>query len=149
MALYGPVSLFSLVATWLVLTGIGYMLLFWSLGERSLREALVLIRGAGEPADRGAGLLRGRDRPGPAGLLISYLPSMYQSFQRREAAVAALDVPADTPPTGTAMLIRVSVIGGWDRLEELWRDWERWWEHSWVTASGRCSTGRRCWRWPS
>jgi hypothetical protein len=25
-----------------VLTGIGYMLLFWSLGERPLREALVL-----------------------------------------------------------------------------------------------------------
>jgi hypothetical protein len=29
-------------------------------------------------------------------MLISYLPSMYQSFQRREAAVAALDVRANT-----------------------------------------------------
>ncbi|HEY4725507.1 MAG TPA: hypothetical protein VIJ13_06000, partial [Actinomycetota bacterium] len=29
MALYGPISLFALAATWLVLTGIGYMLLFW------------------------------------------------------------------------------------------------------------------------
>jgi hypothetical protein len=32
-------------------------------------------------------------------MVISYLPSMYQSFQRREAAVAALDVRANTPPT--------------------------------------------------
>ena len=90
-------------------------------------------------------------------MLISYLPSMYQSFQRREAAVAALDIRASTPPTATAMLVRSSIIDGWDRLEELWRDWETWfvdvtethtslpalvffrsphWEHSWVTASG-------------
>jgi hypothetical protein len=95
-------------------------------------------------------------------MVISYLPSMYQSFQRREAAVAALDVRADTPPTATAMLIRVSVIGGWERLEELWRDWERWfvdvtethtsqpalvffrspnWQHSWVTAAGAVLDG--------
>jgi hypothetical protein len=31
-------------------------------------------------------------------MLIGYLPSMYQSFQRREAAVAALDVRTNTPP---------------------------------------------------
>jgi hypothetical protein len=171
MALYGPVSLFCLAATWLVLTGIGYMLMFWSLGERPLREALVLsgssiyTLGFEVPAslptavlafsEAGIGLVL-------LALLITYLPSMYQSFQRREAAVAALDVRADTPPTATAMLIRVSVIGGWDRLEELWRDWERWfvdvaethtslpalvffrsphWEHSWVTASGAVLDG--------
>ena len=28
MALYGPISLFTLAATWLVLTGLGYTLLF-------------------------------------------------------------------------------------------------------------------------
>jgi hypothetical protein len=39
MALFGPISLFSLTATWLVLTGFGYMLLFWSLGVRPLRQA--------------------------------------------------------------------------------------------------------------
>ena len=95
-------------------------------------------------------------------MLISYLPSMYQSFQRREAAVAALDVRANTPPTATAMLIRSSIIGGWDRLEALWREWESWfvdisethtslpalvffrspdWQHSWVTASGAVLDG--------
>jgi hypothetical protein len=68
-----------------------------------------------------------------------------------------------------AMLIRSSIIGGWDRPEQLWRDWgdmvrrhhrdphlavrpgvlplpHR--EHSWVTASGAVLDGasRRCCR---
>ena len=71
--------------------------------------------------------------------------------------MATLDVRANTPPTAAALLIRSSIIGGWDRLEDLWREWENWfvdvaethtslpalvffrsphWEHSWVTASG-------------
>jgi hypothetical protein len=134
MALYGPISLFSLAATWLVLTGVGYMLLFWSLGVRPLREALELsgssiyTLGFAVPpnlpttvlafSEAGIGLVL-------LAMLISYLPSMYQSFSRREAAVAALDVRADTPPTAAAMLIRVSRIEGWDRLNDLWRCWTR------------------------
>ena len=40
--------------------------------------------------------------------------------------MAALDVRANTPPTAAALLIRSSIIGGWDRLEELWRERESW-----------------------
>jgi hypothetical protein len=171
MALYGPISLFSLAATWLLLTGIGYILMFWALGERPLRRAIMLsgssiyTLGFEVPpnlpttvlafSEAGIGLVL-------LAMLISYLPTTYQSFQRREAAVAALDVRANTPPSATAMLIRVSIIGGWDRLEALWRDWETWfvdvaethtslpalvffrsphWEHSWVTASGAVLDG--------
>jgi hypothetical protein len=166
MALYGPISLFGLAATWLVLTGVGYILLFWSLGVRPLREAIglsgssIYTLGFSVPpnlpttvlafTEAGVGLTL-------LAMLISYLPSMHQSFSRREAAVAALDVRADTPPTAATMLIRVSRIEGWDRLRDLWRDWEGWfvdvtethtslpalvffrsphWQHSWVTASG-------------
>ena len=171
LALYGPISLFVLAGTWLVLTGTGYILMFWALGERPLRRALVLsgssiyTLGFEVPpnlpttvlafTEAGFGLVL-------LAMLISYLPSMYQSFQRREAAVTALDVRANTPPTATAMLIRSSVIGGWRRLEALWREWETWfeditethtslpalvffrsphWEHSWVTASGAVLDG--------
>jgi hypothetical protein len=35
-------------------------------------------------------------------------------------------VRANTPPTAAALLIRSSIIGGWDRLEDLWREWENW-----------------------
>jgi hypothetical protein len=171
LALYGPLSLFTLAATWLILTGTGYLLMFWALGERPLRKALVLsgssiyTLGFEVPpnlpttvlafSEAGFGLVL-------LAMVISYLPSMYQSFQRREAAVAALDVRASTPPTAAALLIRSSIIGGWDRLEDLWREWESWfvdvtethtslpalvffrsphWEHSWVTASGAVLDG--------
>jgi hypothetical protein len=75
LPLYGPISRFILAATWLVLTGTGYMLMFWALGERPLRQALVLSGSSiytlglevPEPTDNGAGLLRGRIRAGPAG----------------------------------------------------------------------------------
>jgi hypothetical protein len=166
MALYGPVSLFTLAASWLALTGLGYVLMYWALGVRPWRVALSLSGSsiftlgfvvprnlpttvlAFSEAILGIGLLA---------MLISYLPSMYQSFSRREAAVAALDVRAGTPPTGAAMLVRISRIEGWGRLDDIWRSWESWfvdvtethtsqpalvffrsphWEHSWVTASG-------------
>jgi hypothetical protein len=166
MALYAPISLFTLAASWLTLTGLGYMLMYWSLGVRPWREAMALsgssIFTLGFAAPRtfpttvlafseaifGIGLLA---------MLISYLPSVYQSFSRREAAVAALDVRAGTPPTAATMLIRISTIEGWERLNDTWRTWETWfvdvtethtslpalvffrsphWEHSWVTASG-------------
>ena len=166
MALYGPISLFTLAGTWLVLTGTGYVLMYWALGERPLREAVVLsgssiyTLGFEVPPNLPTTLLAFTEAGFGLVLLamvVSYLPSMYQSFQRREAAVAALDVRANTPPTATAMLIRVSTIAGWERLEELWRDWERWfvdltethtsqpalvffrsphWQQSWVTAAG-------------
>jgi hypothetical protein len=112
-----------------VLTRVGYMLLFWS----PLRQALKLsgssiyTLGFAVPpnlpttvlafSEAGIGLVL-------LAMLISYLPSMYQSFSRREAAVAALDIRADTPPTATAMLIRVWRIEGWGRLDDLWRNWE-------------------------
>jgi hypothetical protein len=166
MALYAPISLFTLAACWLTLTGLGYMLMFWSLGVRPWRAAFTLsgssIFTLGFAAPRsfpttvltfseaifGIGLLA---------MLISYLPSVYQSFSRREATVAALDVRAGTPPEAATMLIRFSTIEGWGRLNDNWRTWETWfvditethtslpalvffrsphWEQSWVTASG-------------
>jgi hypothetical protein len=166
MALYGPISLFTLAASWLILTGLGYVLMYWSLGTRPWREALslsgssIFTLGFSAPRNLPTTILAFSEAIFGIGLLamlISYLPSTYQSFSRREAAVAALDVRAGTPPTATAMLIRTSRIEGWDRLDDLWRSWEVWfvdvtethtslpalvffrsphWEHSWVTASG-------------
>jgi hypothetical protein len=140
--------------------------MYWSLGERPLRDAFLLsdssifTLGFAVPPNLPTTTLAFSEAAVGVGLLamlISYLPSVYQSFSRREAAVAALDVRAGTPPTAAAMLIRVSTIEGWERLGDLWRSWESWfvdvtetdtslpalvffrsphWEHSWVTASG-------------
>jgi hypothetical protein len=166
MALYGPVSLFTLAASWLALTGLGYVLIYWALGMRPWRLALslsgssIFTLGFAVPRNLPTTVLAFSEAIlgiGLLAMLISYLPSMYQSFSRREAAVAALDVRAGTPPTGAAMLVRISRIEGWGRLDDIWRSWESWfvdvtethtsqpalvffrsphWEHSWLTASG-------------
>ncbi len=59
-------------------------------------------------------------------LLIAYLPSMYNAFSRREAAVALLEVRAGKPPSAVEMLSRYQRIHGLDKLREQWQAWETW-----------------------
>jgi hypothetical protein len=166
MALYAPVSVLSLAIAWLGLVLAGYTCMYWALGERPPRLAFtfsgssIFTLGYVPPKDLPTTVLSFSEAAlglGLLALLISYLPTMYASFSRREAAVAALDVRAGTPPAAGAMLIRVYLIDGWEQLTETWRTWEGWfvdltethtsnpavvffrsphWEHSWVTASG-------------
>jgi hypothetical protein len=95
-------------------------------------------------------------------LLITYLPSIYGAFSRREAAVTSLEVRAGSPPSATEMLWRYWVIGRLDEIGEIWTRWEDWFvdieethtsfpslvffrspqpDHSWVTASGAVLDG--------
>ena len=166
MALYAPVSLLTLALVWLTVVGLGYALAYWALDPRSMRGAVTLS---------GSALLTlGFQRPDnfPAtvlafteaafgltllALLITYLPSLYTSFSRREAAVALLEVRAGSPPSGVEMLERFARIGWLERLPHLWESWERWFaeveethtsfpalvffrspqpEQSWITAAG-------------
>jgi hypothetical protein len=90
-------------------------------------------------------------------VLISYLPTMYSAFARREAAVTMLEVRAGSPPSALEMITRVHRIRGLDYLEEMWVAWEVWFseleeshtslaplvffrstkpERSWLTAAG-------------
>ncbi len=166
MAMYAPVSLLTLALTWLTLELLGYMLIFWSLGERPWRLAFALS---------GSSLLTLGFTPPPdlpkmalcfsegafglmlLALLIAYLPAIYASFSRREALVAALDVRAGLPPTAAEMLERMSRIRGLDQMAGFWKRWEEWfmdieethttnpalvffrspvWQRSWITAAG-------------
>src|SRR3990172_8577916 len=53
-------------------------------------------------------------------LLISYLPTMYATFSRRETAVTLLDVRAGSPPSAIEMLERYHRLGRAHRLNHLW-----------------------------
>jgi hypothetical protein len=99
-------------------------------------------------------------------LLITYLPTIYGAFSRREAVVTLLEVRAGSPPSAIAMLIRFHRIGQVDRLSGLWRRWEQWFveveethtsfpvlvyfrspqpDHSWVTAAGTVLDAASLW----
>lgn len=138
MALYGPVSLLALLVAWLALVFIGFVGVFWALAADSWGDAFDLS---------GSSLLtlgfaRADSAPGTAlvfieaaiglvllALLITYLPSIYAAFSRREAAVALLEVRAGSPfaPASAFELIRRAwVIHGLETMPEIWQRWERW-----------------------
>jgi hypothetical protein len=69
-------------------------------------------------------------------LLISYLPTMYGAFSRREAAVSLLEVRAGPlpgsadydggAPSAVNMLRRFHALGEIVALTGIWREWEQW-----------------------
>ena len=172
MSLYSPLGLVATLAAWLLLTFAGFGFIFWGLeGEVGVTEALELS---------GSSLFTlGFLRPETfwvlmvsyieaaiglflLALLITYLPSMYGAFSRREVAVTALSVRAGEPPSGREMIWRYWRLERMDHLREVWREWERWFvdveethtslpalvffrsplpDHSWVTAAGAVLDG--------
>ncbi len=165
MAYYGPVALILLPACWLVVVSAAYALMFWAIGIAP-GEAFIVS---------GSSLLTlGFDRPGVPGgeilsfseaaiglalvaLLVSYLPTIYGSFSRRELLVNLLEVRADSPPSPIVMITRMDRLSGLGALHDLWERWEQWFteleethtslpvlvfyrsqqaDHSWVNAAG-------------
>jgi hypothetical protein len=135
MALYGPVALLTLPFAWLVLVLLGFMLLFWGLGAHSWRLAFELsgssvftfgyVSPGGLPqtvlafseAIFGLGLLA---------LLISFLPSIYAAFSRREQQVALLETRAGNPPSVVELMRRFYTIHGLEQLTPMFARWEEW-----------------------
>lgn len=166
LALYAPTSLLALPIVWLLLIGSAYTLMFWSLNPDSLILAMDLsgssITTLGfVPAETTAEQLLAFTEAGwgliLVTLMITYLPSIYSTFARRETQVALLEVRAGDPPSAVGMLSRYSRIGWMGNLDDTWLDWERWFaeieeshttfpilaffrspqpQRSWVTASG-------------
>src|SRR5688572_15106905 len=97
MAMYAPVSLIVLGLTWLALIFAGYIGIFWALGERAVSASLrlsgsSLLTLGFERADDIASTVASFTEAAFGllflALLITYLPSMYQVFSRREEVVA-------------------------------------------------------------
>ena len=171
MAYYGPVTVLIMVPTWIFMVLMGYTAMFWSvgtaawgldswykafrlsgsslftLGVEPLQGSFETILGFSESA---IGLML-------VALMISYLPTMYAAFSRRESAVTLLEVRAGSPPSPFEMLQRYYRLHGLTALSEQWLFWESWFadveeshtslpalvffrspqpEHSWVTAAG-------------
>ena len=131
MAMLGPVSLLTLLAAWLTLIVAGYTLMYWAVTDRSLVRSIELSGSSvftlGTTSDPHLGPLLLTYTEAALGLLlvallITYLPSIYGAFVRRESGVSLLQVRAGNPPRATNMLIRYHRIEEPRyRLAELWR----------------------------
>jgi hypothetical protein len=166
LALYAPVSLVVLPLVWLALILAGFAGVFWATGYGSLSESIyvsgsaVTTLGSAQLSSTGHRLLAFAE----AGmgliviaLLITFLPTLYAAFARRETQVALLEVRAGAPPTALEMLQRINRIHGLQVLVHIFEEWEEWFAEleqthtafpalvffrstqagqSWVTASG-------------
>jgi hypothetical protein len=141
LAIQAPVQLVAQVVTWLALYELGFGLLLWPLvGHGGLGAAMeqagsalctlgyLIPRASGVAALDSLAALAGL---GTVALQISYLPTLYAAFNRREALITMLDSRAGMPSWGPELLARthyglgtgVSAVG---ELPELFEAWEQW-----------------------
>jgi hypothetical protein len=135
MALYGPVTLLTLPAAWLVMILLAFAAIFvgvdgvrWATALRYSGSALFTLGFSTSNHAVAIGIVFVEAAIGLAllALLISYLPTIYGAFSKREVAVTRLSVRAGTPPTPAELLIRAHRAGFTDRLDEMFEDWELW-----------------------
>ena len=60
------------------------------------------------------------------GVVVGYLPVIYNSFATREIEISLLDARAGSPPTPTEFLGRLGCCPDQTVLDNIFRDWERW-----------------------
>jgi hypothetical protein len=135
LALYAPLSLLVLPFVWLVLVLLGYTAIYWAFGVHPWTSALLesgsalLTLGFRIPNTVGGGLVVFTEAAlglGLLALLISYLPSIYASYSRREVMVTGFEVQAGRTPSAAEWLERVARIDGVEDLEQVWPEWVRW-----------------------
>ena len=134
LAVVAPVTLLSLLVTWMVLLLGGFALLLLPAVDGELSEALrqsgsaLLTLGFADAsgastawhfAAAGSGLVI-------VALLIAYLPTLYGAFNRREMLVTMLESRAGAPAWGPELLARHQLVGIVDNLPQLYAEWERW-----------------------
>jgi hypothetical protein len=166
MARFAPFGLIILPGVWVTVVLFAFVPIYWALGVDFPRAAFMhsgsslltlgfavehegpIVAATFMEATLGLGLVA---------LLISFLPTMYQQFSRREVLVSQLDTRAGRPPTPVALFRRAKRIGWVQQLDDFWLDWERWFaeideshtsylalpffrsprhERSWITAAG-------------
>jgi hypothetical protein len=115
---------------------LGFAGVQWGLGGLSVREAF-LVSGSSiltlgvvfhKPLPHAlVSFLEATIGLGLVGLMISYLPSIYSAFGRREQLVGMLEVRAGLPPSPAELLVRYHRIGWLAKIDdELFARWEEW-----------------------
>lgn len=176
LAMFAPIALVAMLLAWLAIIFVAYAVMFFCLGGHSFAQALqvsgssIVTLGTNPAGHFWASMLSYSEAA--VGLLlvalfISYFPSIYGAFTRREAGVTLLEVRAGSPPQPSTMLIRYHRIEGrLHQLTDLWRMWEGWFadieeshttfpilvhfrspqpERSWITAAGALLDGAAMW----
>jgi hypothetical protein len=136
LAHYAPVGLVALPIGWLGLIALGYTAIYWALGVKGgigkcyeLSGSSLLTLGT----TPGQGILLNAFTYSEATLglllltlLISYLPTIYQAFSRREVVVAQIELRAGVPAVASGLLKWLGHDGDYKNDDEQWLAWEQW-----------------------
>lgn len=145
LSYYGPLSLILLLVLWAVVLITGFGLLYWAQNHSiktpegtigfgaclyfSGTSFFTLGLGDVQPATGLARFLIVLEAGmgfGFLAIVISYLPSIHQSFSRREVNISLLDARAGSPPTAAEILLRNHLNSDIAPLTRLLQQWESW-----------------------
>jgi hypothetical protein len=145
LAYYGPLSLFPLLGFWALGLILGFACVQYGVGEHVtlanekitfgkvvyLSGETFFTLGYGDitpnnSAARALAVLEAGMGFAFLGVVIGYLPVVYNSFAEREIEISLLDARAGSPPTAAEFLGRLGCCPDQTVLDEIFRDWERW-----------------------
>ena len=149
LSVFGPASLLLLLGIWAGILIVNFAALQWAAGTHITSDhaapgftTLLYLSGT-TFFTLGIGDVLPSDTPARVlvvvesgfgfaflGLVITYVPILYQGFSKREAQISLLDARAGSPPCGAELLRRIGMSGGADDrfavLEPVLAAWEQW-----------------------
>ncbi len=143
LGLFAPGAVILLLVVWLTVLVVGYGLVFYALRAdlqpvpADPAEAIyfagtsLLTLGFGDFVATGllarlVVLTAAASGLGVVALVITFVFSLYGSYQRREVLVVALSARAKSPPAAVTLLETYARLDLVDELPSLFADWERW-----------------------
>jgi len=141
LGLFAPAATVALLAAWLAGLIVGYGLILFTLRDQlrpvpmDLGACLyfaatsVLTLGFGDIVAEGGAArvivtIAAISGLGVVALVVTFLFSLYGSYQRREARVVVLQAAAGAPPSAVALLESYAMLDLVGRLPDLFREWE-------------------------
>ena len=145
LAYYGPLSLIVLLGFWALGLIFGFACVQYGLGEHvSLGNEKItfgkIVYLSGETfftlgygditpnnaAARALAVMEAGMGFAFLGVVVGYLPVIYNSFASREIEISLLDARAGSPPSAAEFLDRLGCCPEQTVLDQIFRDWERW-----------------------
>ncbi|MGI9605078.1 MAG: hypothetical protein ACR2P0_02955 [Acidimicrobiales bacterium] len=132
---FAPTVLISLPLVWSLGLIASFAAIFWGLGGGELSDAIGLSGSslttlgfvpATTFVQRMVAIVEGLLGLAIVALVISFLPTLYATFSRREVAVGRLTVRSGQPPSPVEFIVRLNLINGLHDVDRRWEQWEQW-----------------------
>lgn len=135
LSVHAPLGLLTMALAWAVGIILGFTLLFHASGDITPGEALVLAGSSFttlgflapvSPAQEVLAIFAAILGLGVVALLISYLPTIYGLFSRREVTVADVSIKSGGVAHGPDLVLHLIRVADTTRLDDMWIDWGHW-----------------------